>query len=63
MITLLDAKSVIGPVPMTPCVIAAVPGYAGYTLGPLCGRVAAEMALGVPPAIDARPYSPARFSA
>lgn len=63
MNTTVDGKTVLGPVPGAAGVILAVPGDAGYTLGPLVGRVAAEIALGLPPATDPAPYSPARFSA
>lgn len=59
----IDGKTVLGPVPGAGDVIVAVPGDAGYTLGPLVGRVAAEMALGLPTATDPAPYSPGRFSA
>jgi glycine/D-amino acid oxidase-like deaminating enzyme len=40
-----------------------VPGDAGYTLGPLVGRMAAEIACALAPAEDPAPYAPARFSA
>jgi len=63
MNTTVDGKTVLGPVPAFPGIIVAVPGDAGYTLGPLCGRVGAELALGLPPSTDPAPYSPARFSA
>ncbi len=63
MNTTVDGKTVLGPVPGFAGIIVAVPGDAGYTLGPLVGRAAAEMALGLPPVTDPAPYSPARFSA
>lgn len=63
MNTTIDGKSVIGCAPATSNVVLALPGDAGYTLGPLCGRVAAEIALGAPPTIDPQPYAPGRFSA
>lgn len=63
MNTTVDGKTVLGPVPGARDVIVAVPGDAGYTLGPLVGRVAAELALDLPPALDPAPYSPARFTA
>ena len=63
MNTTVDGKTVLGPVPGAADIIVAVPGDAGYTLGPLVGRVAAELALGLPVDIDTGPYSPARFSA
>ncbi len=61
--TTVDGKTVLGPVPGAPGIIVAVPGDAGYTLGPLCGRVGAELALGLPLSTDPTPYSPARFTA
>ena len=63
MNTTVDGKTVLGPVPGAAGIVVAVPGDAGYTLGPLCGRVAAELALDLPVAIDPAPYSPARFRA
>lgn len=63
MNTTIDGKSVIGRAPAASRIIFALPGDAGYTLGPLCGRVAAEIALGVLPALDPLPYAPDRFSA
>ncbi len=62
MNTTVDGKSVLGPVPGMANIIVAVPGDAGYTLGPLVGRVAAALALDLAPATDPAPYSPARFS-
>lgn len=63
MNTTVDGKTVLGAVPGAPDIFVAVPGDAGYTLGPLVGRVAAELALNLHPAADTAPYSPARFSA
>lgn len=63
MNTTVDGKTVLGPVPGVKGILVAVPGDAGYTLGPLVGRAAAELALGLPPVTDPVPYSPARFSA
>jgi glycine/D-amino acid oxidase-like deaminating enzyme len=63
MNTTVDGKTVLGPVPGADRILLAVPGDAGYTLGPLVGRAAAELALGLPPCTDVAPYSPARFSA
>ncbi len=63
MNTTIDGKSVVGPVPGAERIVIAVPGDAGYTLGPLCGRLGAEVAMGVAPLLDPAPYSPARFSA
>lgn len=60
--TTTDGKSVIGRLADTERVVAAVPGDAGYTLGPLIGQAAAALALGRKPQIDVAPFSPARFS-
>ncbi len=60
--TTADGKSIIGPLPGTPRVIAAVPGDAGYTLGPIVGQAAANLALGNEQQFDLMPYTPARFS-
>jgi len=59
--TTVDGRSVLGEVPGVPGVTFAVPGDAGYTLGPLCARVAADLILGRQPPIDPAPYTPARF--
>lgn len=63
MNTTVDGKTVLGRVPGAEAAILAVPGDAGYTLGPLVGRMAAEVACGLDPAEDPAPYGPARFSA
>ena len=63
MNTTVDGKSVLGRIPGHEAVIVAVPGDAGYTLGPLCGRLAAEIAAGQLPCCDVAPYAPDRFSA
>lgn len=63
MNTTIDGKSVLGPLPGAARVVLAVPGDAGYTLGPLCGRLGAEIAMGERPPLDPQPYSPRRFSA
>lgn len=36
-------------------------GHEGFTIGPLCGRIMAEMILGDEPCIDPAPMSPLRF--
>ena len=53
-----DGKTILGRVGRG---VLAVPGDAGYTLGPLVGRAAAALALGEEPPFDPTPYSPARF--
>ena len=60
--TTADGKTILGPLPTAPRVIIAVPGDAGYTLGPLVGGMAADLVLGRPPALDPAPFSPERFA-
>lgn len=36
-------------------------GHQGFTLGPVSGRLLAELVDGAPTVVDAAPYSPARF--
>lgn len=62
MNTTMDGASAIGRLPGEPRIIAAVPGDAGYTLGPLVARMASAIALGQTPPEDPAPYSPARFA-
>lgn len=63
MNTTIDGASVIGRLPSAPRVVMALPGDAGYTLGPLVARVAASLLTGATPPEDAARFSPARFSA
>jgi glycine/D-amino acid oxidase-like deaminating enzyme len=63
MNTTIDGKTALGRVPGAESVIVAVPGDAGYTLGPLVGRLAAELAAGRDSDVDIAPFSPARFQA
>ena len=58
----LDGKSAIGRAGRLSRVVFAVPGDAGYTLGPLLGRAAADIALGEEPPFDLGPYDPGRFT-
>ena len=60
--TTTDGKSIIGPLPAAPRVIVAVPGDAGYTLGPIVGQAAADIALGRQQQFDTDPYTPERFA-
>ncbi len=55
-----DGRTILGRIGRG---VLAVPGDAGYTLGPLVGRAAAALALGQEPPFDPTPYSPARFAA
>ncbi len=59
--TTTDGKSVIGRLTGTERVVVAIPGDAGYTLGPLVGQAAAAIALGRKPQFDTTPFTPARF--
>jgi len=63
MNTTTDGASIIGRMPGHPRVVMAVPGDAGYTLGPLVARMAAAVILGGQGSEhDPAPYSPARFA-
>lgn len=61
MNTTTDGASVIGRLPRSDRIIMAIPGDAGYTLGPLVGRMAAAVALGQKPNLDIERFSPDRF--
>ena len=63
MNTTMDGASVIGSLPACDRVVMAVPGDAGYTLGPLVAKLAASCILGQPDHSMIDRYSPARFSA
>ncbi len=60
--TTADGQSILGPLPGWPEIFAAVPGDAGYTLGPLVGQMAAMLVLGRDPGFDVARFTPARFS-
>jgi len=53
-----DGKTILGRIGRG---VLAIPGDAGYTLGPLVGRAAAALALGEEPPFEPAPYAPARF--
>lgn len=59
--TTVDGLSVLGGVAGVPGVMFAVPGDAGYTLGPLCARIVADLAIGRRSIVDPAPYTPERF--
>ena len=61
MNTTVDGASVIGRLAGAPRVTMAVPGDAGFTLGPLVARMACALVLGRPPPEDPAPFNPARF--
>ena len=62
MNTTTDGASIIGPLPGAERVVMAIPGDAGYTLGPLVARMAAACVLGTDPPRDPAPFSPKRFA-
>jgi glycine/D-amino acid oxidase-like deaminating enzyme len=59
--TTVDGLSLVGEVPSIRGLHFAVPGFAGYTLGPLIARLVADCVLGRAPAEDIAPYSIERF--
>ncbi len=63
MNTTIDGASVLGPLPATDRIILAVPGDAGYTLGPLIGKWAAGCVLGTVERERIARFSPSRFAA
>lgn len=56
-----DLLSVLGEAPASPGVFVAVPGDAGYTLGPYCARLVADLMAGRPPDFPLAPFSASRF--
>lgn len=62
MNTTMDGASVIGPLAACDRVVMAVPGDAGYTLGPLVAKLAASCVLGQPDYSVIDRYTPARFA-
>ena len=59
--TLVDLVSVLGPVESLPGLYFAVPGDAGFTLGPYCARLVADAILGHSPDFPLDRFSIARF--
>jgi glycine/D-amino acid oxidase-like deaminating enzyme len=59
--TPVDGRSVLGGVDHVPGLFVALPGDAGYTLGPLCARLVADLMLGAAPAFPIQDYTPMRF--
>ena len=59
--TSVDGMGVLGAVPHVPGLFVAVPGDAGYTLGPLSARLVADVMLGRAPQEDIGPYQVDRF--
>ena len=60
--TTADGRGVLGPIAGIPGLFVAVPGDAGYTLGPLSARLVADMALGRKPGEDVSDFMPGRFA-
>eukprot|EP01037_Dinobryon_pediforme_P029546 gene29546-33230_t len=59
--TSVDGRGVLGAVGAVPGLFMAIPGDAGYTLGPLSARLVADGMLGRSSSEDMRPFSPDRF--
>ena len=62
MNSIADGTGIIGRLPAASRVIMAVPGDAGYTLGPLVAQMASAIVLGRDPPADPKPFDPARFA-
>lgn len=60
--TTCDGQCILGEVPGLPGLFLAVPGDAGYTLGPLVARLAAAALRGRDAGFDITPFSAARFA-
>lgn len=60
--TTADGRSILGRLPDCPEVIVAVPGDAGYTLGPLIGEAAAQISAGRDVSEDFPDCAPSRFA-
>jgi glycine/D-amino acid oxidase-like deaminating enzyme len=60
--TSVDGRCVLGEVDAVPGLLVAVPGDAGYTLGPLLARLVADVMLGRQPSEDLAPYAADRFA-
>ena len=61
--TTVDGRGVLGECAVVPGLFVAIPGDAGYTLGPLSARLVADLMLGRAPEVDIADYSPDRFAA
>ena len=59
--TLVDLVSVLGPVETMPDLYFAIPGDAGFTLGPYCARLVVDAMLGRAPDYPLGAFSPTRF--
>lgn len=56
-----DSNPVLGAMPGMPGFLQALGIPNGYTLGPICGRLVAELAVGGAPSEDIGAFSPQRF--
>ncbi|MFC3712919.1 NAD(P)/FAD-dependent oxidoreductase [Sphingoaurantiacus capsulatus] len=59
--TSVDGMGVLGEVPTIPGLFTAIPGDAGYTLGPLSAHMVASAILGRDPGEDMSLFTPGRF--
>ena len=60
--SITDGRSVLGPAEGLGQVFFALPGDAGYTLGPLCARLVADTMQNRVPELSIEEYSPMRFT-
>ncbi|SVA86500.1 uncharacterized protein METZ01_LOCUS139354, partial [marine metagenome] len=60
--SITDGRSVLGPAEDLEQVFFALPGDAGYTLGPLCARLVANCMLNRSSEFSIEDYSPMRFT-
>ena len=59
--TMVDLLSVLGEIKPLPGVFVAIPGDAGYTLGPYCARLVVDQMSGRSPDYSLEYFSPSRF--
>jgi glycine/D-amino acid oxidase-like deaminating enzyme len=57
-----DGRPILGAVPGHPGLFTAVCNTYGFTLGPLCGLLVAELITERPLSFDASPFAPSRFT-
>lgn len=60
--TAVDGRGVLGAVGGHDGLYVAIPGDAGYTLGPLSARMVADVMIGRTPPADIAPFGPDRFA-
>ena len=60
--TKVDLLSVLGEIEPLPGIFVAIPGDAGYTLGPYCARLVVEQMSGRSPDYSLEHFSPRRFA-